>query len=929
MRINFGGLALCGLVLASSLAGCDRFRSADSLYQRGQQQYQQGNFRAALGDYRAAIERQPKHIPARLAMAQTLFFLGDFDAALTTVELAIQNGAGSDGAQLRYEILLSNGQFDEVLKGIDADNTVPEATKTLFAARAHLALGHPTEAGNALTRSLELDAKNLRAQVLQALRVADQGNPAEAAKSLDALLANNDQDAETWFARGRLAMSTGDIAGAKKALEAAERSGRRTLNWRLQGQLYALLTEVALAERDAEAAGRWLVGVNNRVGKSPVASYLSARVSLLKNDTDAAITELQRTVSSSEYPPAQLLLAGLHLNKANYGQAETLLRSLFAKSPNNIEVRKLMAQLYLSTNRAEDARKILSTEVDSTVHSVAGQGDDSQLAWLQGQSLLATGSRDAGIELLEKAVASNTKDLPKALQLARTYLLTGQAEKAKSLLESLPGPADAQRQSLLILATIAGKSREEAYKQIDSLLERNPKDSMLHAAAGAILSKAGDLRRAIQLLDKSVELDAKNLDARLGLADVLMQAHQQDRAEVQLRAVIAQDARRSAAYVGLANIAFAKGDQAQAVKQLEQAIGADPATLQPRLQLAQLALKSDDAQRAKDFLDQAIAISNNRADVISAAGQILLQARRYDDALIQFDRAAAAGDEQAPFHAARVQIALGRKENARQRLNALTTNRKFELSAVATLAAMDVEEGKADAALARLNALRDRKDIAAVQLDEIEGDIHRVSKQANKALGAYERAYRVNPSQRLAVKRFEVLATADPARAIEPLLAWLKAAPKDFIVRKILGAYYVQTAQYDKAIVEFETYLRDSPTRDAEALNNLAWLLGNKGDARALSLAREAYELEPKRVEIADTYGWLLLGANNVKEALPILESAAGVATNNPEILYHYAAAQIRDGKQAQAKTLLQDVLSKHAKFAARGDAERLLQTLN
>ena len=61
----------------------------------------------------------------------------------------------------------------------------------------------------------------------------------------------------------------------------------------------------------------------------------------------------------------------------------------------------------------------------------------------------------------------------------------------------------------------------------------------------------------------------------------------------------------------------------------------------------------------------------------------------------------------------------------------------------------------------------------------------------------------------------------------------------------------------------------------AANLNNLAWLYDQKGDTeKALSHARRAYELSPKRPEIADTLGWLLIRQGDTAAAMPLLEQA-------------------------------------------------------
>jgi tetratricopeptide (TPR) repeat protein len=346
--------------------------------------------------------------------------------------------------------------------------------------------------------------------------------------------------------------------------------------------------------------------------------------------------------------------------------------------------------------------------------------------------------------------------------------------------------------------------------------------------------------------------------------------------------------------------------------------------------LAQQALKTKDVPRALSLLDQAVSVADGfqQPSVLNVSGLVLMQAQQYDDALIRFDRAASLGDAQAPFNAVKVQVATGRREDARRRLNALTNDRKQRLAAVAQLAALDVEDGKVDAALARLDTLRDIKDSQA-QVSELEGDIYFVAKNFTKAAASFERAYQQMPSQRLAIKRYHTLLSFNHAAPQEALQAWLKIAPQDFVVRKFLGQYYVHKHDYDKAIALFEAWLRDSTVRDPEILNDLAWMLWTKGDKRALGFAEEAHKAVPNRPEVADTYGWLLLDAGQVDQALSILKQALTGAADNPEIQYHYAAAQARAGKQADARAALKELLGKHAKFASRSDAEKLLSSLN
>ena len=137
-----------------------------------------------------------------------------------------------------------------------------------------------------------------------------------------------------------------------------------------------------------------------------------------------------------------------------------------------------------------------------------------------------------------------------------------------------------------------------------------------------------------------------------------------------------------------------------------------------------------------------------------------------------------------------------------------------------------------------------------------------------------------------------------------------------------------RSGQFDAARAEAEQLLAIAPDLAAN-LNNLAWLYDQKGDTeKALELSRKAYELSPKRSEIADTLGWLLIRQGDTAAAMPLLEQAFKAAPDNPEIGYHYAWALSKGGKMAQATEIIGKVLKSPNEFPGRKDAEQLGMTL-
>ena len=100
----------------------------------------------------------------------------------------------------------------------------------------------------------------------------------------------------------------------------------------------------------------------------------------------------------------------------------------------------------------------------------------------------------------------------------------------------------------------------------------------------------------------------------------------------------------------------------------------------------------------------------------------------------------------------------------------------------------------------------------------------------------------------------------------------------------------------------YEQVLNSSPV-NVVALNNLAWLRHEQGDASALDLARRAHERAPKSLEITDTYAWILVQRGQIGEGLKLLAPIAG-ASAPPEIRLHYAVALARSGKKGEAQAM-------------------------
>jgi cellulose synthase operon protein C len=129
------------------------------------------------------------------------------------------------------------------------------------------------------------------------------------------------------------------------------------------------------------------------------------------------------------------------------------------------------------------------------------------------------------------------------------------------------------------------------------------------------------------------------------------------------------------------------------------------------------------------------------------------------------------------------------------------------------------------------------------------------------------------------------------------------------------------------------TKVVDRAPNNGPALNNLAWILSERGGpnaARAREYAERAYFLMPN-IETADTLGWILTRAGEPQRALPLLRAAAtprAGRTTDPGMAYRLAATLGALGERAEAIGLLEPLLAGNPAFPERAEAERLLTRL-
>jgi Flp pilus assembly protein TadD len=208
-------------------------------------------------------------------------------------------------------------------------------------------------------------------------------------------------------------------------------------------------------------------------------------------------------------------------------------------------------------------------------------------------------------------------------------------------------------------------------------------------------------------------------------------------------------------------------------------------------------------------------------------------------------------------------------------------------------------------AVAKAVQQRQPKDPAGFLL---EGDVHGTGKQWTEAIAAYQAGLRLAAAPEIAVKLVAALeAAGKSADAQRVSAAWLKERPNDVAMPLYLGDRALAAKQYQEAERHYERVVALQPA-NALALNNLAYVAGERGRTDAVALAERANAAAPNQPAFMDTLAMLLSAGNQHARAVALQKQVVQLQPNSTLFKLNLARIQINAGDKAAAKVLLDEL---------------------
>ncbi|SFR58434.1 Tfp pilus assembly protein PilF [Marinobacter daqiaonensis] len=854
------------VILATGCSSSDEANSeAAGHITRAETYADQGQYRSAMLEVRNALQKDPGNIEHVLVLADI------------------------------YNTIGAARQATDLLEPWLEDHTERVA---LPLARAYIAQGKHLSARDVLEEySPSSDTGQLEKPILLAESKRLAGNHPEAISDFRAVLEENPDQQEAAAGLAKTLLAANEPNAALNLLkEWTERNGENPELLYLQGLAHYRLGEV-------EETTAVLTDATSAVPSSDV--FLPVRRNILtllsRSLTEQGrITEAQvynkilaENTNSDTRERAETAIEAI--NRGDMDTARTTLEELMRQNPDNEQVALMLGTLKLQEGQRDEAESLLVGNIDAETtptpfiraatiaqidsgkreealrtlsRAIEARPNDPELLAMHGLLALSLPEhQDSGVASLSKALELDRSSSRLRLALAQHYMNEGQEEQALAQMRVAftETPTDwSVTQNYLGLLIQTGRETE-AREVKESLLNGFSDEPRAVTLAAIAEHRLGETEKARARLEEQVQNSPDNPMALVALASVHEDEGRADEAAETLLSVAALRP-DNIRFLQSAGRAYAKNHTPEEVVAWLLGIASRQPELAPNsLALAaQVRAQQGKLAEARDLLAQIP--DNEQSSMVSAVtGQLLVR------------EAARAADNENWTEA---------RAKAAEAIALQPDNLRFALVPVNLLA----REGKHQEALESLDELE------TVHGQEPAIDLMRArliaSQEGQEAAWSFlEGRWQETGNPELLPILVGLAKEHSPASLDKLTKAWVTAQPDSATANLTRAEFQMGSGQERDAIVSYEAALARQPDNPI-ALNNLAWLLRERDQERAIMLAARAQELAPENPAVLDTYGWILHLDGQHQKAVEYLEKALALAPDNSEIATHLKEAQ-------------------------------------
>ena len=711
---------------------------------------------------------------------------------------------------------------------------------------------------------------------------------------------------EESMARGQAALEKQDYAHALVELKTAAAARPESAQTRF------LLGKVLLATNDPQGAELELRKALDLKHPASAVQPELARALLVGGKAQRVVEEfasvsLQDAAASADLKTS---VAIAHARLGNRKAGAAALEEALRLKPDDPTALLAKARQRGSEGDIDGALKI--------VEGVLAAHPKSAEAWQNQGDLLLHGKRDlaAAYEAYGKAVAAVPAYLPALQQRVRVNLMRGDPTAARKDFEVLRRAAPSLLQTLFFEAQFAflDKDFQKAQSLTQSLLKSHPNSVAVMALDASTRLQLNAPLLAEASAAKAVSQAPDALLPRKLLAQAHLQMGRHAAALADLRSLLDQPQPESDVLALAAEAHLQAGDLEKADELFTRAVKANPEDASVRTSAAMVRLARGDADKA--FAELEALAAKDASDVADLALISARMRRKEWDAAL---KAATALEAKAPGKAAganlagQVHLLRGARAEARASFERALSVNPLYLPAAVSLARLDVQDKKPEAARQRFDAMlkANPKDVQArMALIELRASEKAPATEIASGLAEIVRTEPGALAPRLALVD-HYLTHKEPKKALEVAQETSNFFRFDPNALDALGRAQFATGDLQQALTTYATLATQLP-KSAGPLLRQADIRAMQGspDAAALLLAR-AQELAPDDPEI---YKRLIATAMFGKQYDKALGHARAFQKRQPNAAMGYELeAEIEGRRQnwAAAATVLRAGLQK------------------
>ncbi|THF65525.1 PEP-CTERM system TPR-repeat protein PrsT [Pseudothauera nasutitermitis] len=895
---------LLGMLLAGALlAGCGD--SPDKLVDSARTYIERQDLQAASIQLKNALQQDGALAEARFLLGQVNFGLGDMSGAARELQRAEELGYPAERiAPLLSTALVRTGEFDRVIDRYAATRFAePSAQARVSGAlgTAYLGKARLPEARAAYEVALAAASDDTEARLGLARTRLFSDDLDGARREVDAVIAQTPDNADAHALRAQIQIAAGQQDDALKALAEAVRVRPDAVAYR-----YELVGLLLGSGREDEARAQ-IEALRAHSPDSPATRFLLALMAHRDGQETAAREDVQRALRDApDFLPAHLLAGSVLFRLGDHQQAQTHLARVLDRLPGHRVARQQLALSQIAAGQGGRALETLKPLIDAAP-------EDARSLTVIGQALLAAGDFERAAEYFERA-AKAAPDSPGArLRLGVARVGTGDLSEGLADLEvaaSMDG-AGIQADTALVLARLRANDQAGALKAADALVARHPDNAEAHNLRGGVHMARRDWPAARADFGKALELRPDLLAAVINLARVDIAEQRLEGLEARFDAFHQAHPANVDAYVAHADLKTAAGaPPAEVLAVLERGLGAVPGAQPIRLAMVRELLRAGDARRALAAAQEAAAANPNNPSAVEALARAQLAVGEHQQAISSYGRLAGLlPASPAPLiEQAGAQLSMRDLAGAEQSLRRAIAVQPDAPLARARLAAVLADQQRFDDALALAREMQGRAALVTLG-NEIEGEVHMRRGEWEAALAAFRKAAGQAPRAELIAKQHAALSRAGRGAEANRLAAeWLRAQPRDTVLRVYLAEQALNAERLDEAAQRYREVLAITP-ENALVLNNLAWVAGRRGEKEAVALAERALELSPGNPVVLDTLGMLQIERGQAEQGLANLNRAVSLAPALPQLRLNLAKAYLKLERRSDAVGTLDALL--------------------